>query len=92
MPQRPFQRMDRLELVWLDIQESPTGDTKDACLAHRTTIGYFWEYKDDQGIPCLVTTTTYDLDGTHNQGWTCYPMSVILSLRKMPNPRTRKPK
>lgn len=87
---RPLERGDRLEITWVDVVESPVGDTGEASLIERTTIGYFWEYKASFKVNCMVLTTTLDTDGSHQQGWLCLPQSLITSARRLPRPRKGK--
>jgi len=88
---RALQRGDYVEIHWIDIQESPAGDPAEAYLAQRKSLGVFWEYKDESGVPVLVTTTTVDADGETGQtGWCIYPTACVQSIRTIR--RARKPK
>lgn len=71
---------DLVEVHWVDIYENSVGDPTTASLARRISVGYFWEEKDDNGIPALVTTTTLEED-PHVSGFCIYPKTCVTELR-----------
>jgi hypothetical protein len=83
-----------LRVHWFDIYENPVGDTTKADVVTRTTYGVFWEVKPSPsvGVDCLVTTTTEDPDGPSEQGFTIYPLSIVLRLEVIHRPRAKKKK
>lgn len=88
--QREPERGDLVEVHWLDINEDSNGDTAKATLCRRISVSYFWEFKDDHGVPVLVTCTTIDADSTVDQGWCAFPRTCITGLYVIR--RARKPR
>jgi hypothetical protein len=82
---RPPQKGDLVEVAWCDITEDALGNTDTACPIPRLTIGYFWDQKDVNlhgiKVNVLVTCTTLDTDGAHQQGWTAFPVGCVLQVR-----------
>lgn len=75
-------RGDIVRVDWVDIHEDATGDTDQAALQPRTSYGVFWTRKKDEdtGVPCIVTTTTIDAGGAHQQGYCIYPEACVRKL------------
>jgi len=80
---------DLVEVHWVDIYEDSVGDPGVATLARRISVGYFWEEKDDHGIPVVVTTTTLEKD-PHSSGYCVYPKTCVTSLRVLRRKRRKK--
>lgn len=88
-PQRPPQRGDLVQVDWVDIWEDPTGDPSHAKLVRRTSYGLYWGQVDSHGLPCVVTTTTHDDDGSGQSGFCCYPAPCVLLLRVLKRAKRR---
>ncbi len=78
---REPERGDLLEVVWLDIQEDVTGDPDAASLARRTSYGLFWDRRENNGVPAVITTTTLDEDLAGQNGYCIYPQAVIVGFK-----------
>lgn len=76
----PLQRGDFIEVTWADILEDPVGDPEKAELAIRKTLAIYWDERVSEGVPSLVTTTTLDADGSHQQGFCIYPRACVLKV------------
>jgi len=83
---------DLVEVQWFDIMEDSTGEADRAALAHRVSIGYFWEEKLDHGIPCVVTTSTTEKGDVVNSGYCIYPKANITKLSVIRRKRRKKMK
>lgn len=83
-------RGDLISVDWVDIQEDVTSDADKASLARRHSIGFFWEIKEDKGIPVLVTTTTLDEEVEGQQGYCCYPRACIVNVKIIKAKRRKK--
>lgn len=95
MPKKPPApvRGDLLVVSWLDICESPGGDTATATVAPRRSCGYFWEVKVQDQTKVLVIHTTNDDDrfiSSNQQGWLAFPIGCITNVRIVE--RVRRPK
>lgn len=77
--QKPPERDDLIEVSWVDIYDCP-GNPDTAALYRRVSVAYFWEYKDDAGIPSIVTTSTKDAD-PEQRGFCIYPAAVVTGIR-----------
>lgn len=74
------ERGDLVRVEWRDIYEDVTGDPDRPQLARRTSFGLFWGSTVQDGIPCIVTTTTRDEQGTNQLGYCIYPSSCVVKL------------
>jgi hypothetical protein len=94
MTLQPAERGDLCEIHWVDINEEPVGDPNKAGLSHRVSYGLYWSHIEEQGIPCIVTTTTTDpSDLSGQQGYCIYPEACVTSLtvvRKARKPRVKR--
>lgn len=93
----PPEKGDLVRVEWVDIFEHVNGDPDDAHLAKRTSFGLFWSFIDDDGVECLVTTTTIDgEDQTPGQnGYCIYPRGCVKELKvikRARRPRARRSK
>lgn len=80
-----------MEVRWVDILEEPNGDPSLAKLARRTSYGVYWEEREDDGLPVLVTTTTLDDPAlSHQQGYCIYPRACIVGLKVVKRSRRGK--
>lgn len=87
------ERGDLVQVDWVDIYEDPAGDPDDAELMRRTSFGMFWDRRDDNGVPVLVTTTTLDPNGSAQQGYCVYPTACVVAIKVVKRKRRqRKPK
>jgi len=76
-----LRRGDLIEVKWLDIFEDPVGNPDAASVATRLSIGYFWGLAESAGVTAFVTTTTIDNVDEGTNGYCCYPLSIIVSLK-----------
>jgi hypothetical protein len=75
------ERGDLIQVDWVDIFEDPAGDPHSAELLRRTSFGLFWDRRDDDGIPVLVTTTTLDPHDSGQQGYCIYPSACVTRIK-----------
>lgn len=75
------ERGDVVSVEWVDIYEDPTGDPAEATLMRRTSYGLFWERREDNGMPVLITTTTLDREDSAQHGYCIYPAACVVKLR-----------
>jgi hypothetical protein len=90
-----LERGSLCEYRWCDIQGNPVGDPDDACLAYRTSLGWFWGLKtDDEGVEVVVFANTLDSDHHAQSGWDCLPLSCVreLDILKRPAPKKKRSK
>lgn len=83
-----FKRGDHIEIDWLDIYADPTGDPRVAKLSRQNEAGRFWEIREDEGIPVLVTSTSKDED-SKQEGYTIYPLCTVLKITLVKRARKR---
>jgi hypothetical protein len=101
---REPERGDVVCVSWVDIYEDATGNPDAAKLARRTSYGIFWDRRQEDGIPTIITTTTLDSDGPQQQGFCVYPAACVVSIKvikrarrarkpvhQMPRPRSKGP-
>ena len=81
MAAKPPQRGDVVCISWVDIHEDPVGNPEAAKLARRKSVGLFWEEREDDGVPVIVTTTTKDTDGHVQSGYCVYPVGCVTLIR-----------
>lgn len=80
---------DLIEVHWLDIYEDVQGDPTKATLYKRISVGFFWEEKEDNGIPVIVTTTTIDKDSA-DSGYVIYPRCCVTQIKVIRRKRRSK--
>jgi len=70
---------DLIEVHWVDITSSSTGDPSKAVLARCITCGVFERYdKDKNGEEMLVISyARHDDEELTDKGWEAYPRSVV---------------
>lgn len=77
-----LQRGDLIQVEWVDIAESPTGDPEEAELVGRKSVGYFWARRENRGLPVVITTTTIDDGSAPGQnGYCIYPEACVTKIR-----------
>ena len=76
-------RGDLIQVDWLDVHEDVTADPNHPTLSKRRSFGIYWSETQVDGIPCLVTTTTTEMDAadTSQSGFCCYPTQCVKSTK-----------
>lgn len=78
---REPERGDVVSVDWVDIFEDVTGDPDQARLSRRTSYGLFWDRREDDGVPSIITTTTVDREDLGQQGFCIYPAACVVALK-----------
>ena len=78
MARKPLCRGDLIKVTWIDALEDPVGNPDSAKCLERVSYGLFWAQEARGGHETLVTTTTTDPDGPHQQGYAAYPIGMVL--------------
>jgi hypothetical protein len=87
---KPLGRGDLLKIHWCDICECPTGNPDTAVPAQRISYGLFWAEELRSEIPCLITTTTDDINGHEDSGYCIYPRSNVLKIEVIRRAKVKK--
>ena len=86
------ERGDVIRVHWLDVQEDPVGSPETCVPASRVSLGLFWAHEQRGEVDCLVTTTTIDTDGPHQQGYCVYPYALIRRIEVIKRARRKRAK
>lgn len=81
-----LERNTLVQYEWADILTDPTGSPEFARLARRTSLGFFWEVKDDDGIEVAVFALMLDKGSREQSGWDCVPIACIESVEILKRP------
>lgn len=83
---------DPVIVTWMDIQQSPDGDPKEAELYPWNQVGFFFGYTtklfEDESIECLVIAGAKEaLTGSMDDGgWVIIPTAVIQNIQVLSIP------